>query len=488
MALINVNTKFEKVPWNKYAILHYALLIFIILIYSVLFEIPRIQLVTSESSKIILYVLMSAGISSIFFFFLYLSKWINLIILPLIFYYGALSKIYADNFLLDTTTYTAPMFFNTSAAFSLINENSSYAVYLILIFIFGLILALIRFFFAIDNSVTRRGQAFAIAVLISLATFSITGKKEEFKSNPLIFFSSVSNFLTDYITSSIQSKNRIESITGNKTDDNITGIVVFVDKLSDAFLKNNSKNILNKYESSNYNIIHSIKRQYKNIENNRAAIYTAANLENINRYITNKSFQSVIKNSGYNVLQLNLLSNLSTIDFYSNSIIKFDIKNIINYQETISPNIFKSIEKIKEFKNSNNGGLLIVNLENSSPIIPYRYNMHYENRNKYNEIQEKDYISYLEYIHSYLETLKNIYIEKEAFIFLVGINGEKESDTTAMITWSSDLMNKKYNTSENIKSNSNDFIEIDTVLHSLIGCFQMESKYIENNKNLCRKN
>ena len=126
MAIININKQFLKIPWSKRAFSYYVLLLLNTFLYTLIFDEPRIQLFNLDQYNTALLITLAALFNLVLFFLLMLSKWVFVIINPVLFYIGSVGAVFADLFLLVSTVFSASIFFLH------ITINSSFSV------IFGL--------------------------------------------------------------------------------------------------------------------------------------------------------------------------------------------------------------------------------------------------------------------------------------------------------------------------------------------------------------
>lgn len=489
MAIININKQFLKIPWSKKAFSYYILLLLNTFLYTLIFDKPRIQLLNLDQYDTALLITLAALFNLVLFYLLMLSKWVFIIINPVLFYIGSVGAIYADKFHLDTTEHSATKFLLHNTIKSSISENTTYTVFITLMFLLGLAFGFIRFFFARDKSVIRRGQVFAVIFLISVICYTnIYNNFNQFVLQPYAFFKSVKNYTISYFSYKFSANIRQDKINAVKTDDNITGIVILLDKLANTPFKETSSQISS---GSRIIILDNVKTDYANNYSTRSAVLTGAAAENINDINNSKSFISMFQNAGYNVEYFAVYNSLLSKDALAYNIVKNDTKNITEKYTNNSPNLFTSLAYIKKFTSKNNGGLFIVNAEGSAPLISMRYKDFINNNTSGDE-----YSQYIDYIYAYLLETTELLKDRKAFIILQGLEGEKynnglsanKDSTSAMIIWVSEKLNQKYSTADIIYAHKNDTVLDDTLFNTLSGCFQMDNAVSNNGRNLCRKN
>lgn len=489
MAIININKQFLKIPWSKKAFSYYILLLLNTFLYTLIFDKPRIQLLNLDQYDTALLITLAALFNLVLFYLLMLSKWVFIIINPVLFYIGSVGAVYADKFHLDTTEYSATKFLLHNTIKSSISENTTYTVFVTLMFLLGLAFGFIRFFFARDKSVIRRGQVFAVIFLISVICYTnIYNNFNQFVLQPYAFFKSVKNYTISYLSYKFSANIRQDKINAVKTDDNITGIVILLDKLANTPFKETSSQISS---GSRIIILDNVKTDYANNYSTRSAVLTGAAAENINDINNSKSFISMFQNAGYNVEYFAVYNSLLSKDALAYNIVKNDTKNITEKYTNNSPNLFTSLAYIKKFTSKNNGGLFIVNAEGSAPLISMRYKDFINNNTSGDE-----YSQYIDYIYAYLLETTELLKDRKAFIILQGLEGEKynnglsanKDSTSAMIIWVSEKLNQKYSTADIIYAHKNDIVLDDTLFNTLSGCFQMDNAVSNNGRNLCRKN
>lgn len=482
MALFNINKKFLKIPWSKRAFSYYILLMLNSFLYTLIFDEPRIQLLNLSQSDTALLITLAALFNLFLFFILMLSKWVFVIANPVLFYIGSVGAIYADKFHIDTTEYSAARFLLHNTIKSSISENYSYTLFITLMFLLGLALGFIRFFFARDKSVIRRGQVFASIFIIAVICYSIIYSNfNQFTMQPYAFLKGIKKYTVSYISNKISASKRIDKVKAEKIDDNITGIVILIDKLSGEPFKKN-KNIMQLTHDHNIIVFDNVKTDFANNYNTRSAVLTGTTAENLKNINDSKSFINLFANAGYPVSSISIYNSLLSKDNLAYHIMKNDNDNIIEKYTNNSPNIFTSLSYIKEFTGKNNGGLFLVNIEGSAPIISMRYKDFINNQTNENEYQQ-----YISYIDAFLHETINMVNNKKSFIILQGLEGETKDDTSAMMIWVSDSLNNEYNIRKNILSHLDNTVLDDTVFNTLAGCFQMKNGVINQGRNLCRQ-
>lgn len=488
MALININKPFTKIPWGKRAISYYLLLLLNTFLYTLIFDEPRILLYDYSPKDTALIVICAALFNLTLFFILMLSKWVFVIVNPVLYYFGAVGVIYADKFNLDTNILSAPKFLFHNTITSSISSNFTYSLFITLIFLVGLSLGLIRFFFAKDKSVTRRGQIFAIIFIISTAAYSyMYNNYKDISIQPYAFINGTKNYAVSSIINSFNAGSRKDEVKLIKTDDNITGVVVLLEKLSSKPFKENT-NSMPVIQKENIILFNNVKSEFSKSLNTRSAVMTGATAESIKNYTENTSFISVVKNAGLNTAYIGIYNTLLAKDNYNYHIIKNDTDNIYEIETNNSPNLFRSISYVSEFIKDNNGGLIVINAEGSAPLINMRYKdfISVNSNNEYN--------GYITYINAYITELINQLKHENSFVILLGLEGEnyhnnissQDKESVAMI-WVSDNLENKYQTRSRILSHNGDKILDDTIYNTVLGCLELSGSGIKNGSNLCRK-
>lgn len=488
MALINLNKPFLKIPWSKRAVSYYILLLLNTFLYTLIFDEPRLMLYEYSPKDIALIIICAALFNLFLFFILMLSKWVFVIVNPILYYFGAVGVIYADKFHLDTTLLSAPKFLLHNTISSSISSNFAYSLFITLMFLLGLALGLLRFFFARDKSVIRRGQVFALIFIISTITYSfLYNNFSNVSIQPYAFLSGAKNYAVSSIIYSFQTSDRKDNIKLTKTDDNITGVVIMIDKLSSKPFKEN-QNIMPVINKEKIILFNDVKSEFSNSINTRSAVMTGATAENITNFKENNSFISVVKNAGYNTAYIGIYNSLLARDNYNYHIVKNSTENLLEIETNNSPNLFRSLTFISDFIKDNKGGLIVVNAEGAAPVINMRYDdfISTNSNNTYN--------NYLTYINAYMKELINQLKNKDAFIILAGLEGEEynnnlstPNNTSAMMIWVSDSMEEKYNSRSKILSHNTDKILDDTIYNSVLGCMELNGNGIKSGSNLCRK-
>lgn len=488
MALINLNKPFLKIPWSKRAVSYYILLLLNTFLYTLIFDEPRLMLYEYSPKDIALIIICAALFNLFLFFILMLSKWVFVIVNPLLYYFGAVGVIYADKFHLDTTILSAPKFLLHNTISSSISSNFAYILFITLMFLLGLGLGFLRFFFARDKSVIRRGQVFALIFIISSITYSfLYNNFSNVSIQPYAFLSGAKNYTVSSIIYSFQTSDREDNIKLTKTDDNITGVVILLDKLSSKPFKENP-DIMPVIKKEKIILFNDIKSEFSSSMNTRSAVMTGATAENITNFKENNSFISVVKNAGYNTEYIGIYNSLLARDNYNYYILKNNTENLFEIETNNSPNLFRSISFISDFIKDNKGGLIVVNAEGAAPVISMRYTDFISTNS------DNTYNNYLTYINAYMKELINQLKNQDAFIIFAGLEGEEynndistPNNTSAMMIWVSDGLEAKYQTRSRILSHNTDKILDDTIYNSVLGCMELNGNGIKNGSNLCRK-
>ena len=490
MALINLNKPFLKIPWSKRAVSYYILLLLNTFLYALIFDEPRLMLYEYSPKDIALIIICAALFNLFLFFILMLSKWVFVIVNPLLYYFGAVGVIYADKFHLDTTILSAPKFLLHNTISSSISSNFAYILFITLMFLLGLGLGFLRFFFARDKSVIRRGQVFALIFIISSITYSfLYNNFSNVSIQPYAFLKGAKDYLVTSLIYKIQFKDRKDMITAQKTDDNITGIVILVDKISNKLYSSNIKAItfMIKENIIKYN---GFKSEFNNNNITRSAVMTGAAADKINNYTDSTSFISVLKNAGYNTAYIGIYNSLLSKDNYNYYLVENDTENIYEQQTNNSPNLFRSISYINDFLKSNKGGIIVVNAEGSAPYIEKRY------KDFITTTSENEYDNYISYINAYIKEVISLLKDKDAFVIIQGLEGETvnngisvQDEESVMLVWVSDTLENKYMTRSRFQSNIDDKIVNNTLYYSILGCFELKSKTDFNkiDRNICRQ-
>lgn len=490
MALINMNKSFIKIPWNKRAVAYYILLLLNTFLYTLIFEEPRIVLHNFSQQEMALTIILVSIFNLFIFFLLMVFKWVFVIINPILYYIGAVGFIYADKFHLDTNIYSAPKFLLHNTISSSISSNLSYTIFITSMFLLGLFFGLIRFFFAKDKSVIRKGQIFAFIFIFASISYSFLYNNIKYTNiQPYAFLKGAKDYLVTSLIYKIQFKDRKDMITAQKTDDNITGIVILVDKISNKLYSSNNKAItfMIKENIIKYN---GFKSEFNNNNITRSAVMTGAAADKINNYTDSTSFISVLKNAGYNTAYIGIYNSLLSKDNYNYYLVENDTENIYEQQTNNSPNLFRSISYINDFLKSNKGGIIVVNAEGSAPYIEKRY------KDFITTTSENEYDNYISYINAYIKEVISLLKDKDAFVIIQGLEGETvnngisvQDEESVMLVWVSDTLENKYMTRSRFQSNIDDKIVDNTLYYSILGCFELKSKTDFNkiDRNICRQ-
>lgn len=206
---INKYKIFTKVSWDKNSIIYYSLLIFVSFFYGIMFNVDRIKLLSESGNIDILLVLYSISCCLLFFFILMLSKYVFIIFMPILFYIASVSYIYATKLSMDTDKFSSPLFFSYEVISHIFYDIKN-IIFVSLLVILSVILSIIRVFIN-DSSSIRKGQIFAIIVIVFFSFLSIVREdKKKFSPMPIAYLVSINNHFSDKISN---------IIFGNKKED-----------------------------------------------------------------------------------------------------------------------------------------------------------------------------------------------------------------------------------------------------------------------------
>lgn len=457
---------FTKVKWDKQSIIYYLLLLFTSLFYGAFFNDNRIKLLSENNTIDISLTLYSISFCLLLFFVLILSKYIFAISVPILFYIGAISNIYASKFYLDTDKYTAPLFTSENTVSYIFNLPEN-LIYIIFMFIIGVLIAILRFFVN-DNSTIRKGQIFAIIVILFFMALKNSQETDlKYSPMPASYFTSVKNYYTQKLHIKFFHKDKNIEFK-NTNENNINIIYISIDKLSDNLFENHINNSLT--NSIGMKFFNNINPCSDNIES--SFICTTHN--------DNTNILSLYNKAGFNTywttISGNLIKNSLNIEKFAKSSIKYD--NITN---TGSANPFVAVNKIDEIIKLKGDKFIGVNIEGTLPDIYLRYPELYDNNN------DIKYLNYVNYIDAFIYEIAKKVENYPSIIIFTGLIGETINNNIAKIggttyagIWVSPLLQDKININ-NIE-NFND----KTIFNSLLHCGKINSSIIDTSNSLCK--
>ncbi len=478
---------FTKVPWDKSSVIYYVLLLFTSCLYSALFEGPRIKAV-SES----VYgdaALMAASIFCCLavFFLLMLSKYVFAASCPILFYLGAVSRLYASELHLDTTSRTAPLF-TSNETVSFFISNPENGVYLASMFFLGLALGIARFF-AADKSAVRRGQVFAVALILAAGSaryISETGK--DFTPMPAAYMAGMQEYISGGLSRAILSaeKEPLKAVPGEK---DVTVLVIVSDRMSDIFFKKPGAMPL--ADSVNMNIFTGIEPCSGDTGVSMMCALTKASKENFGPAAEKRTVVSMFSSAGYATHWINV----------SNSLIKslpFSAeagKEAGAYEEIKSagsPNPFAAMDAITEIL-ENGGGFITVNIEGTLPEVKARYpEIFNKKRPDGQNIREAEYLNYMDFIDAFIYEASRKLENRRAIIIFTGLAGEDTEKspaaaegTTVFGIWVSPALENETGLNEKITANGKRKPAQNWIFSSIAGCAGLKSEEIEADKNIC---
>ena len=472
---------FTKTPWDKKAAIFYTLLLFLSIIYALFFDAPRVDATTYGKNATLL-IVACASLCLPLFFLLMLSRWVFIVIAPLLFYIGAVSRVYAVNYLLNVTPNTAPLFFNNSVI-GKFAENPENAAFLGGMFTLGLAAGFIRFFYAKDAYVIRKGQAFAIILILAAIGADFLRKNyPQFTPQPYAYVGAMQKYATEKVMNYFFYPKFIET-TANKGDD-VLGIIIFADKLSSdadySGFETSEKFYVNKNFSPNF----------INFRHNFLSAFTGAGKNNPNGVTDGELLISILKKIGYPTEWVGLHNKFIIKNDFINRIAKKTVEKYSLKENFGYPNPLLAIENIDEFIKNNTKGFLVIFSEGTPPKIAERYGDFFLHGDKVvKDNVEKAYTQYIMQTKTFINEIKNRLEDKKAFIILAGLEGEEIIDyndfkntgknvlPSVFALWVSPSLEKA------IKHQ--DSITVDYLYHTVLGCAGITSPNLDNTKNLC---
>lgn len=495
---------FTTTPWDRKSASYYTLLAFVSAFYAVVFDYVRIDTFAIEPKDAAILVLCSASYCLPLVFALMLSRWVFVLSAPLLFYIGAVGRIYTEDYLFDTGTKTAPLFFDNTVI-SAMAKNPDNAAFIGGMFALGLAVGLVRFFYAKDTSVIRRGQAFAVMlVMTAAATTYIRENYKPYLPQPYAYIASMQQYLNDKAYYMVFNSARSETeVTGY---DNVTGVVIFIDKLAGLAADNMTELT---YKSGN------LKPNFGIDRHNTLSALTGASTQMPQGITLFPTIISVFNKADYDTFWITVSDKFAIKDSYINRLAKSESQNYIIKENNGSPNPFLALTELSNFMTSQLQGLnimnidgkematngtaslLVINIEGTAPKISKRYNNIFRADVKVNSSNvQTDYRNYVSSLDVLLSETKKRLEGRNAFIILMGISGEEISNTndfragkgdnppSVFGLWLSPKLEKKVNT-ETIKEKLKDATSPDMIYHTTIGCAGIKTTNLDNTKNLC---
>lgn len=512
---------FTKTPWDRKSAVYYTLLAFVSAFYPVIFDYARIDPLASGAKDAAILVLCAASYCLPLFFVLMLSRWVFVFTMPILFYIGAVGRIYAVDYLFNTGEKTAPLFFDNTVI-SIMAKNPENAAFIGGMFALGLAAGLVRFFYAKDSSVIRRGQAFAVMLIMAAAaTTYIRENYKVYLPQPYAYINSMQKYLNDKAYYLLFSNNRSESEAHGY--DNVTGVVIFIDKLSGLAADNITELT---YKSGELKPNFSVERH------NILSALTGASTETPQGIIEFPTIISAFNKTGYETFWITVSDKFAVKDSYINRLAKNESQNYIIKENNGSPNPFLAMPELSKFmaakmqalsslnvngtpvtteelyftnadgkKVSTDGtsSLFIISMEGTAPKISKRYDHIFKSEGKDNATDVyADYKNYVSRLNALISETKKRLEGRKAFIILVGINGEEISDMndfqsgqedireSVLGLWLSPKLEKTVDP-EKIKEKLTGKTSPDMVYHTALGCAGIKTTNLDNTKNLCDK-
>lgn len=476
---------FTKTPWDTRSSAYYILLFFTSFLYITVFDVVRIDAVTASGAESALLILTGVSYCLGLFFILMLSKWVFIITTPLLFYIGAAGHLYVSNMSLDITRSTAPLFF-TNDAVSLIIKSTADLFFLAGLFIIGLVLGAIRFFYAADHSIVRRGQAFAFIFIVAVGFARTTGNQyPDFNPMPFAYLSSVQNYSAATVMRALFSP--VRQSAGNAPSSDDTDIILInIEKISDTALKSADSW---KSVASGLNIFEKVEVCSKDPEEALVCSLTRASKENFQAAIDEKTITTLLSNAGYQTTWVTIANKLVINGKYIEKIAKAEADEYIIRKNDGQPNLFTTTGDIENTLAKSGKQFMIINAEGFSSDIGSRYP---EIFNSASDAYE-NYMAYLDaFIYEVIKSLEN----RRAVLMIAGMSGEErdggnpfipaaDNMTSIIGVWVSPSLEEDKNLSGKISSKKGYTIDQSWIFHSIIGCAGVQYDLLDSSKNIC---
>lgn len=491
---------FTKTPWDRKSAAYYILLALVSIFYAAFLDGSRIDII-AYSPKDWALLATSAGLYCLpLFFLLMLSRWAFLICTPILFYIGSIGRIYASEYFLNTHYKTAPLFFDNTVVSS-IAKNPENAAFIAIIFVSGLVAGFVRFLYARDTSTTRKGQAFAvILILAGAATAFVRESYPDFTPQPYAYIGSMQKYATERMSDLIfkTARTKSEAIAG----DNVTGVIIFIDKLSNDSAYMNKNDML---------ISRQFSQNFGSQRHNLLSALTGAGKEQPKGLTEFPTILSDFKNAGYETAWFTAYNQFIMPDKYINKMAKTQTakhlrKTLEPGNETStyrikanegSPNPFLAMDSLKKFAKNNTKGLFVISIDGTAPKISERYDDIFHTGKEPETDVEKAYANYTCQLEALVSETAVRLKGKEAFIIIAGLAGEEISDNndfkkntfqpadSILGLWLSPELKAKLDV-EKISEKLKEQTTPDMVYHTALGCAGIKSESIDGVRNLCK--
>ncbi len=449
---------FTKTSWDKPAALFYLLLLFTAILYSAMFTPPHTALMELSGKDSALATLLTASCVLPLFFVIFLSKWATVILMPLLFYIGTISNMYSEKLGEHVTPLNAPMFFNTNAVVDIVSNTGS-MFFVIAMFMTGIAVGAIRLMYTDDNITVRKGQMFAAVLILCFGSVNlIRDKFPTYIPMPYIFFTSMQDY-AKMQAYSLVADNEAQGITATATQDDRYTVVVLLDKFADVVFTADNNTLIN-----NENIITA---EY--VHEQTPAVLE---LEHLLTY-DNTSLLHTFKNANVPTEWINISNSLKA----NNSITYKYAHQADNYtfiDNSVFPNPFLAVDKVKEFMQANKNGLIIINIEGTPKSVESRYPSTFENG--------ESYANYTSFIDGFLYETIHLLDTHDATLVAVPLSGEATQgfENTSAIFWQS---NK---TVENrLPNNISSILKTGDLFYAILGCSSINTDNKATDKSLC---
>lgn len=471
---------FTKVPWDKRSIIYYVLLLFVSCLYPALFEGPRIKIISESASLMVASIFCSLFV----FFLLMLSKYVFVVSCPILFYLGAISRLYASELHLGTTAKTAPLFTsNETAAFFL--SSSENGIYLVSMFFLGLAIGAVRFF-AADSSAVRRGQIFAVIVILAAGSARyMTETDKNFIPMPAAYVTSIQRYMSDGLHRTFFAKKKEPLKATQGITDTAVVLIVF-DRMSDAYF--NQKSAMPLAKAIRMNIFTGVEPCSKNTDISMMCTLTKASKEDFSPAVKKGTLLSLFSSAGYETHLINISNRL----IKSSSFIS-EVKKEAHVHEEIksagAPKPFNAVSTIAKILENGGSQFIVVTIEGFLPEVKTRYPEIFNKARHDKDIPEAQYLDYMDFADAFIYEVSKKLENKKALILFAGLNGEEagsSTDKTVFGIWLSSALTNEPGINKKIIKNGNINPTQSYIFSSIAGCAGLQSDEIEADKNICK--
>ncbi len=185
---------FTKAEWDNSAIIFYTLFIITCAIYSVVTASAYATLVGLSAIDTVLIMILAMCCIMPLFFIIFANRFVAVVLMPFIFYFGGAASVIYTNLNEHISVSNVDVFFDLPFIF----KSSTGLIFFLIVL--GIAIGVIRFLYAKDSITVRKGQAFAFAFILAVASINVVQEKfTTFSPMPYSFIGSMQDYFSNMV-------------------------------------------------------------------------------------------------------------------------------------------------------------------------------------------------------------------------------------------------------------------------------------------------